>query len=285
MEEKLESVQAPQSAAARPAEIAQEKSKTKSGDAAPIQAPVAQSPMPRTPPEQIKAGLPTSIAKSERPPVEPDPASPSVAAIAKAMISEESKNERLALNKPSESPAEKISPRAKPVIQTVPLEPVKRAPMSEPPKAIPAPGADRAEASPVEMKPAVAAAIAKENEKAADKAAGEQVALLSKPKEPVIERKPAVIPPVQKALEGFIIQLAFNEREKARHWAEALQRRGYAVSLTEAGVDGALRVRLGNFAVREEAERQLRNLKQDGLTGIIINLPQAFRPEARSSVP
>jgi hypothetical protein len=44
-------------------------------------------------------------------------------------------------------------------------------------------------------------------------------------------------------------------------------------------------VRLGNFSVREEAERQLRTLKQDGLNGIVISLPQAFRPEARTSIP
>jgi cell division protein FtsN len=64
-----------------------------------------------------------------------------------------------------------------------------------------------------------------------------------------------------------------------------MQQRGYAVSVTEAGTEGSLRVRLGNFALRDEAERQLRNFKQDGMSGIIINLPQAFRPEARSSVP
>ena len=62
-------------------------------------------------------------------------------------------------------------------------------------------------------------------------------------------------------------------------------RRGYAVSVTEAGVEGSLRVRLGNFSMRDDAERQLRNFKQQGMSGIIINLPQAFRPEARSSVP
>jgi hypothetical protein len=64
-----------------------------------------------------------------------------------------------------------------------------------------------------------------------------------------------------------------------------MERRGYAVSVTEAGTDGSLRVRLGNFTVRDEAERQLRNFKQEGINGIIINLPQAFRPEARSSLP
>jgi cell division protein FtsN len=64
-----------------------------------------------------------------------------------------------------------------------------------------------------------------------------------------------------------------------------MEKRGYAVSITEAGTEGALRVRLGNFTQREDAERQLRNFKQEGLTGIIINLPQGFRPEARSSIP
>jgi cell division protein FtsN len=64
-----------------------------------------------------------------------------------------------------------------------------------------------------------------------------------------------------------------------------MAKRGFAVSLTEAGAEGSLRVRLGNFAARDDAERQLRTFKQDGLNGIVISLPQAFRPEARTSVP
>jgi len=85
--------------------------------------------------------------------------------------------------------------------------------------------------------------------------------------------------------QGVGVQFAFNDKEKARRWAEGMEKRGYAVSITEAGAEGALRVRLGNFVQRDDAERQLRNFKQEGLNGIIINLPQGFRPEARSSIP
>ena len=113
----------------------------------------------------------------------------------------------------------------------------------------------------------------------------EQLALLRKPAEPLVEKSPPVARPALKPLEGFIIQIAFNDKEKAQSWAEKMQQRGYAVSVTEAGPEGSLRVRLGNFAMRDDAERQLRNFKQDGMSGIIINLPQAFRPEARSSLP
>ena len=114
----------------------------------------------------------------------------------------------------------------------------------------------------------------------------EQLALLRKPPEAIVEPpRPPLARPAQKPLEGFIIQLAFSDKDKAQSWAERMQQRGYAVSVTQAGTDGPLRVRLGNFAVREDAERQLRNFKQEGMAGIIINLPQAFRPEARSSVP
>jgi cell division protein FtsN len=112
----------------------------------------------------------------------------------------------------------------------------------------------------------------------------EQLALLRKPAEPSVE-KPAVTRPAVKPLEGFIIQIAFNDKEKAQTWAEKMQQRGYAVSVTQAGPEASLRVRLGNFAMRDEAERQLQNFKQEGMSGIIINLPQAFRPEARSSLP
>jgi DedD protein len=90
--------------------------------------------------------------------------------------------------------------------------------------------------------------------------------------------------PGAKNLEGFVIQLAFTEANAAQSWAKTLEQRGYTVSITEAGAEGSLRVRVGNFALREEADRQLRSLRQDGLSGIVINLPQAYRPEVRSSV-
>jgi SPOR domain len=94
----------------------------------------------------------------------------------------------------------------------------------------------------------------------------------------------AVALPSPKVLQGFVIQLAFGETRDARHWAETLERRGFAVSLTEAGGSGSVRVRIGNFTGREEAERQLQALRQDGLKGIVLNLPQAYRPEVHPAV-
>jgi len=82
-------------------------------------------------------------------------------------------------------------------------------------------------------------------------------------------------------LQGFVIQLAFGEMRDARGWAETLERRGFTVSLTEAGSSGSVRVRIGNFPGREEAERQLQALRQDGLKGILLNLPQAYRPQVQ----
>lgn len=136
----------------------------------------------------------------------------------------------------------------------------------------------------VATKPVASPVAPAVREKIVEKAAPEQLASLKKPSENLAEKKP-LTRATPKPLEGFIIQIAFNDKEKAQSWAEKMEQRGYAVSVTEAGGAGSLRVRLGNFAVRDEAERQLKNLKQDGMTGIIINLPQAFRPEARSSVP
>ncbi|HEX5021608.1 MAG TPA: SPOR domain-containing protein, partial [Candidatus Binatia bacterium] len=142
-----------------------------------------------------------------------------------------------------------------------------------------------AKAEPQVTKPSSMPSIAaKFPEDVADKTAPEQLALLRKPPEPAIEKKP-LARQAPRSLEGFIIQIAFNDKEKAQSWAEKMVQRGYAVSVTEAGVEGALRVRLGNFSIRDDAERQLRNLKQEGMSGIIINLPLAFRPEARVSVP
>ena len=141
-------------------------------------------------------------------------------------------------------------------------------------------------AEPDRVPPAAAAEPVPANEKkhSAPPTTGEQLALLSKPAAPAIERVP-LARPAAKPLQGFIIQVAFHDKQKAMSWAEKMTQRGYAVSLTEAGPEGALRVRLGNFPVRDEAERQLQSFKQEGMSGIIINLPQAFRPDARSSLP
>jgi len=188
------------------------------------------------------------------------------------------KKEIVEEKKPQAKPAEAIAmakPAAEPIAPApaaiMPAEPARTPVKTEPPT-------PRAPAPAITKLPA-------EN-KSAEKAAGEQLALVRKtPIEMVPENKALSRLPVHKALEGFIIQLAFHDREKARSWAENMERRGYAVSVTEAGTDGALRVRLGNFTVRDEAERQLRTFKQEGISGIIINLPQAFRPEVQSSLP
>jgi hypothetical protein len=115
------------------------------------------------------------------------------------------------------------------------------------------------------------------------------VSLKGQLKEQASESKPAKTAllgeqSVTKVLQGFVIQLAFGEMRDARLWAETLERRGFAVSLTEAGGSGSVRVRIGNFADREEAERQLQALRRDGLKGIILNLPQAYRPEVHPGV-
>jgi cell division septation protein DedD len=111
------------------------------------------------------------------------------------------------------------------------------------------------------------------------------MALLKNNPSKIVPEKIPSVRQAPRALEGFIIQLAFNDKAKAQRWADSMERRGYAVSVTEAEAQGALRVRLGNFALRDDAERQLRTLKLEGLNGIIINLPQAFRPETRASAP
>jgi cell division septation protein DedD len=136
---------------------------------------------------------------------------------------------------------------------------------------------------PAGVTPAVPA-VAAVPEKIAENPAAEQLALLRKPEPVGVEKKP-LARRVAKPLEGFIIQIAFTDKEKAQNWAEKMEQRGYAVSVTEAGATGALRVRLGNFSARDDAERQLRSFKQEGMNGIVINLPQAFRPVAQSSVP
>ncbi len=227
--------------------------------------------------EAAKATAVPGPVKTEVTPVETNSTAPPITAKPQTVIQEPSNNEQLALNKPKESGVEKTAP-AKPVAGAFAAESI---PMPELSRATPAPRV----APRSETKTEMPASASKKRELDVEKPSGEQVALLSKPPERPLEKKAALVPLAQKALEGFVIQLAFSDKEKARHWAEAMQRRGYAVSFTEVGADGPLRVRLGNFAAREDAERQLLSLKQNGLSGIIINMPQAYRPEARSSVP
>jgi DedD protein len=220
-------------------------------------APIVKAPI-QSPPEEMKAVSRTEVAKVETPLPAPRimenvPAqakSPQANVPASTATSAKSTTDP---TRPREAPKAPLGPSVvkAPVIEATPLPPV----VTAPPREI-----------------------------SAEKPSPEQIALLKKPAEIVPEKRP--LPrPEPKALEGFIIQLGFNDKEKARQWAEAMERRGFAVSITEAGAEGALRVRLGNFALRDEAERQLRSFKQEGLSGIIINLPQGFRPEARSSIP
>ena len=106
----------------------------------------------------------------------------------------------------------------------------------------------------------------------------------AKPMKNIPETK-SFVRPVPKSLEGYIIQVPFKDRSEARSWADIFEQRGYAVSMTEAGGGESLRVRIGNFRLRDDAERELKSIREDGLMGIILNLPQAYRPEVRSSLP
>jgi len=115
--------------------------------------------------------------------------------------------------------------------------------------------------------------------KVSEKPKNEQIALLTKRPEEVIQEKKSVPRPTPRALEGYIVQLLFSQRDEAQRWAEKLASQGYAVSVTETG-NSAFRVRIGNFAVRSEAERRLKTLGQEGLKGIVLNLPQAYRPDS-----
>jgi cell division septation protein DedD len=116
----------------------------------------------------------------------------------------------------------------------------------------------------------------------ADKTASERIALQRNKTSEIMPKAKGGAAPRSKALEGYIIQLAFKDKGDARQWAETMGQRGYAVSVTEAAGLEAVRVRVGNFLFREEADRQLMALKQEGLAGIVINLPQAYRPDART---
>jgi len=277
VEEKVGALPTRERAAAAPADSAQENKnlESKTREVTPRQAPLAKAPVQTPAPEQTKAAPAPASAKVETQPMEVKPSPPAVTAKPKETVAEKPANEQVVLlRKPAEAISEK-APTAKATVHT---------PMPEQARPAPPISVAKPQAPAIEVKPTPPAVAAKSKETVAERLANEQVALLTKPIESIPERKP-LTHSAQKALEGFIIQVAFNDKEKARHWAESMERRGYAVSVTEAGTDGALRVRLGNFPLRDDAERQLRNFKQDGLSGIVINLPQAFRPEARSSVP
>jgi len=229
-------------------------------------APARVVDAPKPPPMELKPFLPPPVATYV-----PAPEPPKV--------------ERLELPPPV------AMPEAKTPVEIVSVPPVAVRP--EPPQApfetnLPVPAQSVARNAPPVIEPTIrpepltpTPAI----EKTAAKRGAGQLALLSNKPIEATPAKPAIARAAPKPLEGFIIQLAFNDKERAQRWAEGMEKKGFAVSLTEAGAEGALRVRLGNFVLRDDAERQLRTIKQEGLTGIILNLPQAFRPEARTSIP
>jgi hypothetical protein len=130
--------------------------------------------------------------------------------------------------------------------------------------------------------PAVSRAQSSEGLNLPDKERNDRIALQKDKTSEIMPKTGAGVGAASKALEGYIIQVVFKNREDAQRWAETMERRGYAISVTEAGGMESVRVRLGNFSVREEADRQLMLMKQEGLTGIVINLPQAYRPDRRA---
>jgi hypothetical protein len=265
--------------------------------AAPKEAPSAPDKPLRKPAaiaEKPVASPPAEIAPA---PIAKMPSAAEVKAVEPVKVFEEKKIEAQNRSKISEPFAAKADalPTAVAAPEPVRIAEVKRPePMvqptaEKPAESVPARKAELVQPAPVakaeipeSVKPMTAPVVLPNQEKPAP--APGQLALARKPVEPPSEN-PLLARPAPKPLHGFIIQVAFADKQKAQSWAEKMTQRGYAVSLTEAGAEGSLRVRLGNFSVRDDAERQLQSFKQEGMSGIIINLPQAFRPEARSSLP
>jgi SPOR domain len=125
--------------------------------------------------------------------------------------------------------------------------------------------------------------VPKSNE--ATDALRQELALLREGETKQLPERKSLVGPLPRVLEGYIIQLVFKDDSEARRWGAIFQQRGYAVSTTKSETADSLRVRIGNFSVRDDAERELKSIRKDGLTGIILNLPQAYRPDVHSSLP
>ncbi|MDD5503768.1 MAG: tetratricopeptide repeat protein [Candidatus Omnitrophica bacterium] len=72
----------------------------------------------------------------------------------------------------------------------------------------------------------------------------------------------------------FTIQLgAFSKRENALRYAEALEAKGYAVSVDKEmeGNNVLYKIKRGNFSTLASAESELARLKKDGFSGTIIS--------------
>jgi DedD protein len=231
----------------------------KIGESKPHEPLPAKAPTVRARPGDERKSDPAPVTPAEE--VRVPQAKPAPVVVAKKPheeIPDKTANDQLALarQKPRESALEKQP-------EVSPVTPVEIRPAG-------------AKTAPVTAKPA--------RQENTPKPTDEPVALLrNRPSETLPEKRP-LARPAPKALEGFVIQLAFADKSSAQRWAETLERRGYAVSVTETGGAESVRVRIGNFAARDDAEKQLRSLRQEGLTGFVINLPQAYRPDVRSSV-
>lgn len=116
-------------------------------------------------------------------------------------------------------------------------------------------------------------------EKPALKETPEQLALKRKPPELLPEKKPLPTEPMRRALSGFVVQISFADQQEARRWAEKLEHEGRAISLTTTGGGRSIRLRVGNFPSHDQASRELRKLEKQGLKGIVLNLPESYRPE------
>ena len=146
----------------------------------------------------------------------------------------------------------------------------------------PAPVTEVKRSGPERNVPSPATALATPTKQTVVRPVKQELAMLAKKPTNKPEGEQSPLRAAPKTLKGYIIQIAFPDNDSARQWAEKLETRGYTVSVTKAGSSGPIRVRIGNFPVRQEAERELQALGKDGLSGIVLNLPDGFRPTERA---
>lgn len=183
---------------------------------------------------------------------------------------------------PPENKTETVPPPTTPKIDVEPAVAIPPRPAEPKTGSMPSAAMPQIESKPsVSVPPSPESVESPRREKSAPEQ-GEQLALKRKPAVVVPERKAVLPKPAVRSLGGYIVQLSFADKDSAQREAAKLEREGFVISLTAAG-SGSLRLRVGNFSTHDDAARQLKKLQAEGLRGIVLSLPEDYRPEIRPS--
>jgi hypothetical protein len=77
-------------------------------------------------------------------------------------------------------------------------------------------------------------------------------------------------PGLDQGAEGYVIQIIFLQKVEAERWSSILNKQGYRVSMSAAGPEETVRLRVGAFPSPVQAKNHLQQLEKQGLKNAVV---------------